>query len=141
MKAITIFIDSDVVIASMLSFSGASHYLLHMIKQKMYISTYSQKELQIVMERLGIEINKLERLEKDVLKIVTLHDRLEQIKKEYMKFVLDENDAHIVAGAAKAKAKFLITYNTKDFKNDAIKDAFGCIVTTPANFLQYLRSV
>ena len=53
----------------------------------------------------------------------------------------DPNDAHIIAGAVKAKAQFLLTYNLKDYKIDKIKKDFGIIVTTPAKFLQYLRSL
>lgn len=135
-----VFIDSDVIIASFLSSSGASYYLLHKTETiTSFISQYSQKELQVVMQRLDIPSHKLSTLEKvHVIHIQGSHD---EVKKTYSKYVLDEYDAHIVAGAVQAKAKFLITYNTKDFKSDVIKDAFGCIITTPANFLQYLRSI
>ena len=66
-----------------------------------------------------------------------LDDPLTKIKSEFKEYVLDINDAHIVVSARKASAQFLISYNTKHFK----ADKFNIILTTPANLLQYLRSI
>lgn len=75
------------------------------------------------------------------LKVTILLESLSEIKESFKQYVLDENDAHILAGAKTAKADFLISYNVKDFKIDKIKKDLGILTLTPGNFLQYLRSI
>ena len=62
-----------------------------------------------------------------------------EIKKSYLKYVLDPNDAHIVAGIATAKPSFFVSYNLRHFKIDKIKTDFKAISLTQAQLLQYLR--
>lgn len=141
-QGIKLFIDSDVIISSLLSPSGAAFYLLNKSTiPQLFISNFSQKELLLVIQKLAIPEAKLHTLIKQRLKIITIKENIEQIKKEYVAYVLDHNDAHIVKGAHKAKADFLITYNTKDYRQEIIKQNLDIIVTTPANILQFLRSV
>ncbi len=75
------------------------------------------------------------------IKIIILDETIDEIKLSFAEYVLDIDDAHIVAGAKKAKVQFLISYNTKHFKADKIKNDFDIILTTPSNLLQYLRSI
>lgn len=135
-----VFIDSDVVISSLISSSGAAYFLLNQSQIKPIISSISLKELKIVVKRMGLESDKLEMLLKNHFKIFPLIKELKEIKEEYAKYVIDVNDTHIVAGAHGAKVKYLISYNLKHFKKDKIKNELGLILLTPALFLQYLRS-
>lgn len=138
---IPVFVDSDVIISSLISSTGAAHFLLNQADNlSLFISTLSQKELEIVTERLQLDRETLHRLLNKRFSKVELVNA-EDIRKKYIKYVLDTNDAHIVAGAEKAGTRFLITYNTKHFKIDKIKKDLGIIVVTPATFLQYLRSL
>lgn len=132
-----VFIDSDVVISSLLSQSGAAHLLLKTTDTTRFISTISLKELRVVCKRLHISQIKLETLVRKGLTILQLE---EKIHTHYEQYVTDANDAHIVAGAVKAKTTYLISYNLKHFKKDAIKDTLGILLMTPAMFLQFLRS-
>lgn len=136
-----VFVDSDVVISSLLSNIGAAYFLLQRANLGLFISNVSFAELKIVAKRLGIENEKLTSLVNARFTTVKLNKSLGEIKSHYKKYTHDENDAHIVAGAASAKAKFLITYNMRDFKIDNIKQDFGIICLRPAQFLQYLRSL
>ena len=136
-----IFVDSDVVVSSLLSQLGAAHFLLSLTSIQIFISTLSKKELETVVERLGIGSDMLATLIKNNLEVVVLSESLSKIKESFKQYVLDENDAHIVAGAKAAKAIFLITYNIKDFKIEKIKQDLGILTLTPGNFLQYLRSI
>ncbi len=124
-----IFIDSDVVISSLISNTGASAQLLNTRNNitKM-LSNLSQKELRIVMARLKID-GPLPKTE-----IITVNS-----VKKYAIYSLDPNDAHIVAGADQSGARFLITYNLKHYKIDKIKQDLDIIIMTPGTFLQYLR--
>jgi len=134
MRPIGVFLDSDVIISSLLSSTGAAYLLIHDKKIDKYISNFSVQEIKIVAKRLKINSAKIEKLVKK-LNIVT-------IKKPFQKnCVADSNDSHIVNGAITAKAKFLLTYNLKHFKSEKIKRDWNVLVYRPAQFLQYLRSL
>lgn len=135
-----IFIDSDVVISSLISSSGAAYFLLNQSQMRPVISSISLMELRIVVKRMKIESEKLETLVKNNFEVFPLPKELGEIKEEYVQYVIDIDDAHIVAGAHSAKVKYLISYNLKHFKKDKMKNELGLILLTPALFLQYLRS-
>ena len=136
-----IFADSDVIISSLISSSGAGYLLLHDPKQDFFISNLSQRELNAVMERLNIDKKRLRILINNRLKKIELKEDTGKLKRKYGGYVTDINDAHIVAGAKKAKAKFLVSYNVRHFKIERIKRDFKITIITPANLLQYLRSL
>ncbi len=136
-----VFVDSDVIISSLLSNIGAAYFLLHKANLELFISDVSFRELKIVTKRLGLVAVKLTALVEKKFTIVKLNKNTSEIKRSYGKYTHDENDAHIAAGASTAKAKFLITYKLRDFKADYIKRDFGIICMKPAHFLQYLRSL
>lgn len=136
-----VFVDSDVIISSLLSTKGAAYFLLNEQKDKFTISNISKKELREVADRLGIGQNKLQSLTKERFKSVKLTKDLTKIKGEFKDYTSDPDDAHIVAGAVQARAKFLLTYNIRHFNRQKISDDLGIIVLTPAQYLQYLRSL
>ena len=138
----TLFVDSDVVISSLLSSTGAAYLLVHQAEDiKLYISNLSQKELETVVSRLNLPIHELQLLFKDKLNIIQLKQSTEEAKREYKEYVSDSNDAHIVLGAKESKVRFLLTYNLKDYKTEKIKQDFNILVMTPGLFIQYLRSI
>ena len=137
-----LFVDSDVVISSLLSSKGAAFLLIYKIDNiKLLISNLSQQELEIVITRLDISQDELTSLLEKRFDIFDLNITLEEIRKEYKNYVSDINDTHIVYGAKEAKARFLITYNIKDYKTEKIKKDFNILVMTPGQFIQYLRSI
>ena len=138
--AMRLFIDSDVVISSLLSSSGAAYFLLNQSPIKPVISSISLKEQLMIVNRMGIDTKKLEILIKNNFEVFTLTQDLKTVKKTYGRYVIDINDAHIVAGAHNAKVKYLISYNLKHYKTDKIKDELNILLLTPALFMQYLRS-
>lgn len=140
--ALKVFVDSDVVISSLISSTGAAFLLLNQTTDlDLFISNKSNEELKKVVERLHIESEALRKLILTRFKVINLDETIVEIKSAFTDYVLDIDDAHIVAGAKKAKVQFLISYNTKHFKADKIKDDFNVILTTPSNLLQYLRSI
>ena len=142
MPQIKIFVDSDVVISSLLSQLGAAYYLINTAKNlELTISNYSEEELQIVRARLNINTSHLKQLTEERLAVIKVNESIQKIKTKFKEYTSDPNDTHIIAGAKYSKAKFLITYNLKHFKVDKIKKDLGIYVTTPANLLQYLRSI
>lgn len=141
MSGTKIFVDSDVVISSLISEKGAAYFLLNGQKSKSAISNISKIELERVVSRLGIEKGKLQALIETRLQLIKLTTDLEKIKNDFKDYVTDPNDAHIIAGASSAKAKFLLTYNLKHFKRQKVNEDLGIVVLTPAQYLQYLRSL
>ena len=138
-RQIVIFIDSDVVISSLISKKGAGYLLINDDSCKKVISNYSQKEINVVIARLKLSKKEFRRI-KNKLDEITLTQKILLIKKQYSGYVNDTNDSHIIAGAIKSKSKFLITYNIRHYKIENIKRAFGIITLTPGLFLQYLRN-
>lgn len=141
MRTSGVFVDSDVIISSLLSKKGAAYLLLNKGESKSIISNISKVELERVVDRLGIDKEKLQNLIRNKLKVIKLGQNLEKIKSDFQNYSYDPDDTHIIAGAKKAKAKFLLTYNIKDYKRQKIKDDFNIVVLTPAQYLQYLRSL
>ncbi|PIZ48306.1 hypothetical protein COY29_04040 [Candidatus Woesebacteria bacterium CG_4_10_14_0_2_um_filter_39_14] len=140
-RKITAFVDSDVVISSLISKLGAAYFLINETSLKFFISNISLKELKVVVKKLGLKNEALERLVKKQFYITSLKTDLKKIEEKYKDYVMDINDSHIIAGVVKSKVKFLITYNLRHFNVDKIKRDFDILIMTPARFLQYLRSL
>lgn len=135
-----IFVDSDVILSSLISNKGAAYFLLNEADLNLSISKSLIQELERGVNKLNLDKNQLINLVRKRLKIVKFIKKSDEIKKEFKNYVFDEDDAHIVAGARKAKAKLILSYNIKDFNTPKLKEDFNIKVQTPAQFLQYLRS-
>ena len=141
MKAgLRVFVDSDVVISSLISTAGAANLLINQTKMKKFISNFSVKELKLVIKKLNLKQKQLDQVIKKKLTIVKLRQDLRLIKKNYGKYVTDENDSHVAAGAKAARTDFLVSYNLKHFQRNLIKKNLKIIIMRPGEFLQFLRS-
>ena len=139
---ISVFFDSDVVISSFISQTGAAYYLVHTNKIEKYMSNFSSSEVErSLVTKLSVESEKAKGYLKKHFKQINLKKSFEEIRTAYSFYVHDQFDAHIVAGAREAGARCIVTYNMKDYKIELIKRDFEILVITPANFLQYLRSL
>lgn len=138
-----IFVDSDVIISAAMSHTGAAHLLLNNKNSnfQLHISDISYCEVKAVATRLGMKIIFIEKIINKNFYIIKLKDNSLQKLKSYEKYVYDINDAHIIMGADLCKADFLITYNIKDYRVNAIKSDLNIIVYKPAQLLQYFRSI
>ncbi len=141
-KSIQVFIDSDVIISSLLSTSGAAYTLLHDTKGiKLYLSNFSSLELERVVNRLQLNPKKLQKTINTRFTTVKINQSYEKIQEQFIHYVRDVDDAHIVAGAKIAKVTFLISYNIRHFESEKLRQDFKIILLTPGWFLQYLRSL
>ncbi|TSC87585.1 MAG: Uncharacterized protein G01um10147_563 [Microgenomates group bacterium Gr01-1014_7] len=137
MKRKRVFIDSNVIISSLISETGASHILLNNPELELFVTDKSVEEMEEVADRLSLSKKKLKNLIKMKFKAI----KLGEFKQDIENYVLDADDAFILAGSKKARARFLISYNTRHFKADKIAQDLKIVVLTPAQFLQYLRSL
>lgn len=133
-----IFIDSDVLISSFLSRRGAAYLIIDTLRMDKFISNFSLVEIETAFIRKSLDLKALEKLVKQKIKVVEIDE--EEVKSKN-KFVVDPNDAHIIAGAIRSKARFLISYNIRDYLVDKIYQNLNIIVMTPGQFLQYLRAI
>jgi len=136
MKSFTAYLDSDVLVSSCLSSTGAANLLLHRDNLIKFYTNIQENELKIVFERLSVPSIKLS----EVLEKCTLVTLKSPNLNLYSKYTIDPNDRHIIAGAVASGTKFLISYNLKHFKIESLKRDFNINTLTPAQFLQFLRS-
>ena len=134
------FVDSDVIISSLISSKGAAYILLNKISDRLVVSSQSVQELERVVTREKMSLDALHAT-LSLLRVVPLTAINNDLVSYYSTFVLDPDDSHIVAGAVVANVKFLITYNTRHFSILQIKNKFNITVLKPGNYLQYLRSI
>ena len=135
-----VFVDSDVIISSQLSSRGAAALLLKKQTGQFYGSNMQLEELKSVCGRLKIDFSKVKRLVMNRLQVVDLGNDVAQIRSKWGGYTLDVDDAHVVAGAVKAKAKFLLSYNLRHFKIEKLRRRLDLVCLTPGQFLQYWRS-
>ena len=140
MQTPSVFLDSDVVISSLLSSRGAARFLIKEERIQRYLSTRSCDELASVATRLHIDAKDLA-YTISCCQVVPLTDPTHALMAQYASYVIDANDAHIVAGAVASQARFLTTYNLKHFYIDRIKEDHDILVIPPAFLIQYLRSL
>jgi putative PIN family toxin of toxin-antitoxin system len=140
MGQIQVFLDSDVLISSLLSKTGASFELIYNTKTVKITTNSVQEEVTEVANKLKITNKKQTEKMLNKLDLIKINLSKSQLTSKYAKFVYDNKDSHVIAGAHKSKSRFLLTYNTRHYNMDLIKNDLGIIVLKPGNFLQYLRS-
>lgn len=138
---IRVFVDSDVVISSLISRKGAAYLLMYDTRIARYISNVSFLELKKVADVLRLEQKDLQKLVQRQCEVVTIGDRKNDNFRSMNTYTRDKDDAHIVLGGKLAKAKFLVTYNMKHYRIEKIREDLGIIVLSPAFLIQYLRSL
>lgn len=138
--SIRVFVDSDVIISSLISKTGAAYFLMHDTRIDRFISDVSLFELKRVAEVLHIPKKDLQKLVETACQAVKIGERKSEFK-GIAAYTRDTNDAHIVLGGKSSKAKFIVTYNMRHFRVEKIREDFGIIVLPPAFLLQYLRSL
>lgn len=138
MDQINVFLDSDVLIASLLSHQGASFEILSNTSINKIITKTIRDEVTDVAKRLDISLSHDCIFQKLDIRSIRLNKT--RIVKTYLSYVLDVEDSHVVAGAHVARTQFLLTHNTKHYHLELIKRNLNIITMKPGNFLQYLRS-
>ncbi len=139
MKTLNVFVDTDVVISSLISKTGGAYLLLNNTPGvNFWISDFSEKEIIGTINKLNLSQIDWKNI-KNNFKYIKLDQNIQHIRNKYLNFILDKNDAQIVAGTVISQARYLLTYNLKHYQIEKIKE-LNIIVLTPGQFLQYLRS-
>lgn len=138
-----ITLDTNVLLASLLSKVGASHHVLNLIiedKINLALSTSVVLEYDDVLkrkeilEKLGLSREQVE----DVLDLLVLLADKCSIYYRLRPNLLDENNNLFVECAFTSNSQYLITSNIKDFKNSELK-SHPFKVMTPGDFYSLWR--
>ncbi|MBI4066102.1 hypothetical protein HY411_00135 [Candidatus Gottesmanbacteria bacterium] len=119
---IRVFVDSDVIISSLISQTGAAYLLMHDERIARFVSDVSFSELKRVTGVLHLSQEDLRKLVQTRCDVVVIGDRKNELTR-MAQYARDSGDAHIVLGGKLAKAKFLVTYNTKAASPDNISNS------------------
>lgn len=138
MDQIKVFLDSDVFISALLSHKGASFEILNNVSINKIITKTIQQEVTEVAKRIDISLSNVNIFQK--IKICSIKLDKARVVRSYLSYVLDVEDSHVIAGAHTARTQFLLTHNTKHYRQELIKKDLKIITMKPGNFLQYLRS-
>lgn len=139
-KHLSVFVDTDVIVSSLISNQGAAHKLINKSDTELHTSNLALQQQNKVCKKLDLNSTKLTNIQKS-FKSTTLPRGVTQQNQKYNKYVKDANDSHIVAGAVNSGSQFIITYNTKHYQLNKLKTDFDIIVLTPGQYLQYQRSL
>ncbi len=132
-----VFFDSDVIISALISDRGAAYLTTRDSRLERLVSDEIYAECKKVVGRLALAQAALTQL---VKKLTLKKTSAKYQPPDYLKYVIDPGDVHVIAGANLTKSKILVTYSQKDFRAELITQALGILLMTPGQLLQYLRS-
>jgi len=134
-----IFLDTSVLLAAMLSSSGASAQILKMCEGELiegYIST------ELFNEALKVIARKFPQQKQKFEKIISASIRVEKIPaksplwKTASTWIKDPDDVMVLVGAKHLEVDWLITLDLRDFiKDTQVAKKSGLKITTPGDFL------
>ncbi len=142
-SSMIVTIDTNVILAALLSQNGASHCILNLIieeKLKIALSTPVVLEYDSVLKRKEIlqKMNLTDNKINDVLDLLVLLADKYSIYFRLRPNLLDEDDNLFVECAFSSNSNYLITSNIKDFRRgDLINYPFKVI--TPGDFYSHWR--
>jgi len=138
-----ITLDTNVILATLLSQAGASHLILNLIiEEKLNIALSTPVVLEYedvlkrkeILEKLNISSDQVE----DVIDLLVLLADKYSIYFRLRPNLLDENDNLFVECAFTSNSHYLITSNIKDFKRGELK-SYPFKVITPGDFYYLWR--
>jgi len=136
-----VFIDTNVLIAGLVSRTGASAAILDIGEAEEIRIVISQ---HVLIEADRVFLNKFPHLISQFrifiknLAPLLIDDPKPQAVREAGK-VIEINDAPIVAAVKSQKMDYLVTLNTKHFKTVQVRDYLSIPVVTPGEFLSAFR--
>jgi len=136
-------LDTNALLAGLLSQSGASHHILRLIldeKMKLAVTTPVLFEYEAVLKREKIlkKINLSSDQVEDILDLFVLLADKQSIYYRLRPNLLDENDNLFVECAFTSNSRYLITSNIKDFHFGRLK-SHPFKVLTPGDFYYLWR--
>lgn len=141
-----LFLDTSVILAAVYSATGGSRGILNLAENKLIQIAFTEEVVEEAHTKLRIKCDSREL--KEFFKILfrfKLSVKLTPPERELAKYdnlISDVNDRHILAGASKYQADYLITLDKKHFFTEKLLRAKLCFkIATPKTFLQEFRKL
>ena len=128
--------DSNVLVAGLLSRNGASYRLLQLMgkrKFELHLSIPLLLEYEDPAKRLVSKTDLTQKDIDDILDYLCLIGKKWEIHYLWRPFLKDPNDDMVLELAVTARCEWIVTFNTRDF---AGIEQFGIRVLTPRDFLK-----
>jgi len=135
-----VFFDASVIIAALLSPTGGSSMLLQYIKTGTIIGITSQTALEEVLEE--DKPKKLKRSREEIGEFIAhsgliIRESITTKEIAFYKDDVDEEDAHLFAGALLTKCTYLVSLDKKHvLRPDIKKKFFPLRIVTPKELLE-----
>ena len=141
-----IVIDTNVVLSSLLSQNGASNRLMVWLftqdkKYNVLSNTLLTEFEDVLLREKNIkQFNQLNRNDVsrfiDDICLISYHQNINFLWRPFLK---DSNDDMVLEVAFNANAKYIITFNPKDFKG--VEENFNIHIITPQEFLTIIGEI
>ncbi len=96
-----------------------------------------RRYLSLIAKKRGASTDVVELLFKELTSKIILMDPPANLLRKALLYVNDETDAPYVATAILAgQSTYILTWNTKDYKTEALRSREGIIVVTPDKFVE-----
>jgi putative PIN family toxin of toxin-antitoxin system len=142
-RKISIFIDTNVLIAGLASISGASALVLDLCEAGAVQIVISRQVLveadRNISSKLPILTGKFRRFIKNLAPLLVEDPTFLEVKKASS--LIHKKDAPILAAARKVKVDYLITLDKKHFLTSREKERVVVPLVTPAEFLQIFEKL
>lgn len=136
---IQVVIDTNIFISALKNDTGASFYLLSLVGKNEFESNMSVPlimEYESVAHRFLSQLNLTVSDLNDILDYLCSASNLHKINYLWRPFLKDPKDDLVLELAVKARSRYIITFNKKDFINTS---EFGITAVTPWEFLTERR--
>jgi len=136
MSTINVVIDTNVLISALKSKQGASHKLLLLLANDVFIPNISVPlfvEYESVAKRVGLlsDLNSSEI--NSILDYFLSKSNIRKIFYLWRPFLKDQKDDLVLEVAVESQSEYIITFNTSDFSGS---EKFGVKIITPYEFMK-----
>lgn len=135
---IKLFLDASVIIAAMLSPAGGSAKVIKLGQSGQWAQITSQTVIDEVKdhsEKIGKSAQEIDRFIKEHSVIV--RQRMNKLEIKPFGELVDESDAHLIAGSKLTEADFLVTLDKKHLLKRDIKNRFKPLnIVNPEDLLR-----
>ncbi len=137
-----VFFDASVIIAAILSQTGGSSLLLKYVKVGKISGITSQTVVDEVLNK-SIKLNKTKETLESFISQCGLVVRNKITSEDISPYLglVDDEDAHVIAGAKLTKCSHLVTLDKKDLLNAQVKNNFSPLkIVSPKDLLEEIVS-
>jgi len=136
-----VFLDTSALIAGIISGTGAAREVLRLCEAGAVELLLSRQVLteadRNISEKLPNLLSDYHHLIRQMDPILVEDPSCKEVQKATR--IIHQNDAPILAAAIRVKTDFLVTWNTRHFQIESVREAVPFPILTPGEFLKEFR--